>query len=130
MRSSDYHRSFSNNIITALLAGLLLGLAAFFLKIVMSGEISREIIYSPVAWFTLLLAASGFLMMQSALQGYVSKIIPIITGNSILVSVVLASIFLGELISILKWIGILLVLIGVFGLVEVRGNAKIKKRKR
>jgi uncharacterized membrane protein len=99
----------------AIAAGFLLGIAALFAKLAMS-EVSLLIIISPIAWMALLLAVAGFLLMQFALQGYVSKIMPIITGVSIIVAIVLAFIFLTETIAYVKWLGIFLVLAGVFGL--------------
>jgi drug/metabolite transporter (DMT)-like permease len=105
-----------NHNITAVIAGLLLGLGAFFLKLTLSGGISMDVIYSPYAWVTLVLSISGFLLMQKALQNYVSVVIPMITGVVILVSVFLAFVFLAEDISAIKWLGIALILIGVFGL--------------
>jgi drug/metabolite transporter (DMT)-like permease len=105
-----------NRTVTAVLAGLLLGVGAFFLKLVMNEGISMNIIYSPYAWITAVLAVSGFLLMQKALQNYVSVVIPMITGVVILVSVLLAYVFLAEAIAAIKWLGIALILIGVFGL--------------
>jgi len=115
LRGYDNNRGFSNNIVVATVAGFLLGIAALFAKLAMA-EVSLLIIISPTAWIALLLAIAGFLLMQFALQGYVSKIIPIITGVSILISVITAYIFLAEAISDIKWLGIFLVLAGVFGL--------------
>jgi transporter family protein len=102
----------------AVIAGLLLGFAAFFLKLVMS-EFSIAIIYSSFAWITLIFAVAGFLLMQKSLQGYISRIIPIITGVTILVSLMLAFVFLGENISYISFLGIFLVLAGVFGLAKL-----------
>jgi len=116
MRVSDRGRSNINHNMIAVVAGLLLGLAAFFLKLVMNEGISINIVYSPFAWITAVLAIAGFLLMQKALQSYVSVVIPMMTGIVILVSVLLAFLFLAESISFLKWLGIALILIGVFGL--------------
>lgn len=118
LRGSDTRRGFSNNTITVI-SGLLLGIATFFLKIVMSEKISMEIIYLPTAWITLILAILGFLLMQKALQSYVSVVIPVITGVVIMVSVLLAFVFLSEAISYLKLLGIFSILIGVFGLAKL-----------
>lgn len=98
-----------------MLAGLSLGLAAFFLKLAMSGDIYM-LIYSWNAWIAAIFSVTGFLLMQLALRGYVTVAIPTITGVSILISIVLSCAFLGETIHYLKWAGILLVLAGVFGL--------------
>lgn len=119
LRSSDSNRGFSDNTMKAVIAGLLLGLAAFFLKLVMSERIFMTVLYSPFAWTTLILAVAGFLLMQKSLQGYVSRIIPIITGVTILVSLMLAFVFLGEKISYISFLGIFLVLAGVFGLAKL-----------
>jgi drug/metabolite transporter (DMT)-like permease len=119
LRGSDNRRGFSDNIVISVAAGFLLGVAAFFAKLTMS-DISVLIIISPTAWIALIFAGAGFLLMQKALQGYVSKIIPIITGVSILVSVGLAFVFLGDMISYAKGLGIFLVLVGVFGLVKAK----------
>ena len=123
MRVFDRDRSNLNHTIASVFAGLLLGLGAFFLKLVMNEGISINIIYSPYAWITAILAISGFLLMQRALQSYVSVVIPMITGVVILVSVLLAFVFLAEAISSMKWFGIILILIGVFGLA---GKAEIR----
>jgi drug/metabolite transporter (DMT)-like permease len=116
MRLHDSGGDMLNHNITAVIAGLLLGLGAFFLKLTLSGGISMNIIYSPYAWVTALLAVVGFLLMQKALQSYVSIVMPLITGVVIFVSVFLAAVFLAEDISAIKWLGIALILVGVFGL--------------
>ena len=118
MRGSDRNRYLSDSIVLAILSGILLGLAGFCLKIVMSGELSMAIIFSPYAWIALLLAVGGFLLMQKSFQGYVSRAIPIINGFLIIVSVALAYVFLGETLSGIKMLGTFFVLIGVFGLVS------------
>lgn len=118
MRGSNRFRGFSDSIVGAVVSGVLLGTGSFFLKITMSGVISRMLIFSPIAWIALILMTTGFLFMQKSLQGYVSKAIPIINGFFIFVSVMLAFFFLGEAISALKWLGIFLVLAGVFGLLK------------
>lgn len=124
MRGFDISRNLADSTVLAVLSGILLGTSAFFLKITMSGELSRAVIFSPFAWLALLLAIIGFLLMQKSFQGYVSKAIPIINGFMIIFSVALAFVFLGESIPVIKWFGILLVLAGIFGMVGANEKKK------
>ena len=114
--------SSSINILIAVLAGILIGLAGFLVKLALGGIVLDSnfifsILLKPLAYLSGILGLAGFLLFQKALhRGKVSLITPIVTGMSIAVPVVLAFLFLSEIISTLKIIGIVLILVGVFGL--------------
>ena len=121
-RRSNGVRSNHNWLIVALVSGILYGLMAYFLKISLEGfglSAAGMLIFlsNPYTWLTGLIALSGFLLMQKALyEGHVTLVTPIIGGVSIIIPVVLAFLFLGEVISQIKWIGLILILIGTAGL--------------
>jgi drug/metabolite transporter (DMT)-like permease len=103
-------------------SGILLGLAAFMLKVGMSGIILDSwfivsALHSEALWIAAIFGIIGFLLMQRALHlEKVSIVTPTIGGVSIIIPVLLAYTFLGEAMSTMKWVGVVLVLIGVAGL--------------
>ncbi len=110
------------NILIAVFAGILIGLAGFLVKIalgsiVLDTSFIFSILQQPLAYLAGLFGLAGFLLFQKALhRGKVSLITPIVTGMGIAVPVVLAFLFLSEIVSTLKIAGIVLILVGVFGL--------------
>src|SRR3989338_7002415 len=120
-RSGFSRDSSSVNILVAVLAGILIGLAGISVKlalgtVVLDSNFIFSVLKQPLAYLAGFLGLAGFLLFQKALhRGKVSLITPIVTGMSIAVPVVLAFLFLSEIISTLKIIGIVLILVGVFG---------------
>ncbi len=109
-------------ILIAIAAGLLIGLASFVIKIVVSklslssGFISG-VAYNPISYIAALLGLIGFVLFQKSLQlGKVTMITPIMNGVSIIVPVLLAVLFLSEALPTLKLAGILLIVVGIIGL--------------
>jgi len=119
------HGSAGNNnpwVVSSLASGLLYGLMAFFLKVSLTGFSFTgpgllAFVSNPVAWLTGIIALAGFLLMQKALHGgNVTIVVPVIGGISIVVPVLLAFAFLGEAVTALKAIGIVLIIVGTTGL--------------
>lgn len=119
MRFRFGHRHRIGFIVLALLSGFLLGLGAFFLKISMSYlslSSMLSILLVPELWVSGILLITGFYFLQMALHsGFISIVMPVSIGTSIIIPAVLAFLFLNESISILKWAGIIFILFGVFG---------------
>lgn len=105
-----------------LAAGILMGLAAFGLKFgvaefSLTPTFLLDVLSSPIIWAFGIISIIGFLLMQKSLHGErVAIVAPMIGGISIALPVLLAWLFLAELISPLKWAGIVLILVGVAGL--------------
>jgi len=114
--------SSSVNILIAVLAGILIGLAGFLVKlalgsVVLDSNFIFSVLKQPLAYLAGILGLVGFFLFQKALyRGKVSLITPIVTGMGIVVPVILAVLFLQEIVSTLKIVGIVLILVGVFGL--------------
>ena len=123
VRSDPDRRYFSSVVILEMLiGGVLIGLAGFFLKAGVA-ELSLNmaaiggIVLNPVLWLAAIMGLAGFVLMQKSLHGEkVAIVAPMIGGISIILPVVLAWVFLAEIISPFKWAGIVLILIGVAGL--------------
>jgi uncharacterized membrane protein len=72
-----------------------------------------QIIMYPVSWIAAACGIAGFLLMQKAMhKEYMSIVLPVITGLSTLISVLLAFGVLNEVLSMTRWIGIVLVIVG------------------
>jgi multidrug transporter EmrE-like cation transporter len=98
-----------------------MGLVAYWLKTGLAGmaveSLVISVVASPFMWFLAILSIAAFLIMQKALHSHhVSLVSPMIGGISITLPVLLAFFWLGESISVIKWVGIALVLIGTAGL--------------
>lgn len=99
----------------SVLSGFFIGLATFFAKIAISyAGLLTLFITNPATWIAFVLALTGFLLLQKALQAdMISRAIPIVTGLSIIIPVLLAVSFLGESIEG-KYIAMVFVIAGVF----------------
>ncbi len=110
------------NLFLPVIAGVLLGLAAFLIKIVMTGaSFNMQFVFSfflnPLTWSAIISGLAGFLIFQKSLyRGKVSVAYPIVSGVSIAIPVAFAFLFLGEILSTIKIVGIVLILVGVTGL--------------
>lgn len=106
----------------SIIAGILIGFLAFFVKIVMTNIILDlflilKLVINPLIWLASIFGVLGFFFMQKALyKSNISRVIPVVAGFSILLPVLLAITFLGEFISFIKWIGIGLILLGIIWL--------------
>lgn len=121
--NSVHNRNIPGNVLTeASLSGTFLGLSAFFAKLSL-GLITLDLFFliqfllNPISWLAILFGILGFLLFQKALHDAdMSIVTPLVGGLSIVYPIVLALIFLGETVSVIKWIGIAFILIGVFWL--------------
>ena len=109
-------------LIAATLSGALYGFMSYFLKVSL-GSFSftpggiMVFVSNPLAWVTGILVLAGFLLMQKALHdGLVTIVIPIISGISIIIPVLLGVVLLGETLTTFQWFGVLLVIVGTAGL--------------
>ncbi|MBI4895493.1 MAG: hypothetical protein HY831_03295 [Candidatus Aenigmarchaeota archaeon] len=117
--------------ILASISGVLLGFSMFFVKIaISSGLFGIGFFINPLTWLAAGLGLAGFLIMQKSFHdGYVSVSISLIAGISIIIPVVLANMFLGEVVG-MDWLGIVLILLGVLilGFGSKHKEKKVKKR--
>ena len=110
------------SILMPVIAGILIGVAGYLIKIVMSSVSLNTgflvgVLMQPVAYVAGVLGLVGFLIFQKSLyKGKVSVVTPIMSGLSILIPVALAILLLGEPSPPLKLVGIVLILVGVAGL--------------
>ena len=99
------------------IAGILIGLGAFGLKfgvaeISLTPTFLLDVLSNPLIWVVGIISLVGFLLMQKSLHGEkVAIVAPMIGGISIILPGVLAWLFLGDVISTIKWAGIVLILI-------------------
>lgn len=104
------------------LAGILIGLAGFLVKIAMSKLTLSpifllDLLQNHLSYLAAAMGLAGFLLFQKSLYtGKISMVIPIINGLSILIPVALAFIFLAESASPMKIIGVVLIVIGIVGI--------------
>ncbi len=110
------------NILMPVIAGILIGVAGYLIKLVMSSislnaTFLVSILLQPLSYVAGVLGLVGFLIFQKSLyKGKVSVVTPIMSGIGILLPVALAIIFLGEPSPLIKLVGIVLILMGVAGL--------------
>src|SRR3989344_3340002 len=108
-------------VLMAVLAGIILGVATSLSNILLNSELT-QIFLMPTTWITACLALTGFLLMQLALsKAKISIVIPVITGLSIASAVFTAFVVLNESLTTMQTAGIVLILIGTFG-IAVRGR--------
>jgi drug/metabolite transporter (DMT)-like permease len=108
----------------AFIGGIALGLSGLFIRVVTTG-IPLDALFitaflsNPFSFFALMLGAYGFIHFQIALyKGKISLVIPIVSALSVVTPVILATIFLAEYVPAIRWLGILLILIGTIGISE------------
>jgi uncharacterized membrane protein len=71
----------------------------------------------PWSWLALAFGAAGFIYLQKALfSERVAYVVPTVSALSIVTPVVISSVILGEYVSLLRWIGLWLILVGVIGI--------------
>lgn len=121
-RTRNNRRGSGFSILMPVAAGVLIGIAGFVIKLVMSKitlspTFLFDILSSPLAYIAGVLGLAGFIIFQKSLYGgKVSTVTPIMNGLSILVPVILAVLFLAESLPTLKIIGVVFIVIGVAGL--------------
>lgn len=109
-------------IVIAVAAGLLIGLASFMIKTVVSGLVIGRpffitVFTNPLSYISGLIGLLGFILFQKSLKiGRVTMITPIMNGVSIIIPVLLAVVFLSEALPPLKLAGIFLIIAGIIGL--------------
>ena len=103
-------------VMIAVIAGIILGIATTLAKIVLNTTFN-SLLFMPITWITAFLALAGFVLMQLALnKANISIVIPVITGLSIASAVITAFFILGESLTTIQTAGIVLILIGTFGI--------------
>ncbi len=106
----------------AVLSGTILGAVAFLVKLFMvSAPLDSGffifLISNPLAWMAGVGGIAGFLLFQLALsRGKVTIVAPLVAGLGMIVPVIMAFAILQEPVSTAKWIGIVLIAMGVGGL--------------
>ena len=114
--------------VLASISGVLLGFSMFFVKITIFSGVGFFI--NPLTWLAAFLGLAGFLIMQKSFHdGYVSISISLIAGISIIIPVVLANLFLGEVVG-MDWLGIVLILLGVLILGFGSRHKELKKKQK
>lgn len=109
-------------LLMAVIAGLLIGLASFVIKMVVSGLSLTQlfpiiVLANPLSYLAGFLGILGFVLFQKSLQiGRITMITPIMNGISIIVPILLAVLFLSESLPALKLAGIVLIVVGIAGL--------------
>jgi len=112
-----------SGILVSIASGIIFGIGTLFVKLAISQPGFWAIITYPISWLALLFAITGFVLMQKAMhEEYVSIVVPMVTGLVTLISVVLAFIFLQEVITLSRWAGVLLILVGAFIIGMVKKN--------
>jgi uncharacterized membrane protein len=108
-------RGIAYSLLIAVVAGLILGAGTLFTKMAMTQETLtlETLILFPGSWLAVICGVVGFLLMQRAIYNeYMTIILPVVTGLSTLVSVLLAFTVLTENIAITRWIGVVIIIIG------------------
>ena len=113
----DYSRNSSDKyVLIAVLTGIILGIVTALAKIVLNTDFDA-LLFMPVTWITASIALAGFVLMQISLNKVnIYIVIPVITGLSIASAVITAFIILNESLTTMQTIGIVLILIGTFGI--------------
>ena len=103
-------------VMIAVIDGIILGIATTLAKIVLNTAFN-SLLFMPATWITAFLALTGFVLMQLSLnKANISIVIPVITGLSIASAVITAFFILGESLTTIQTAGIVLILIGTFGI--------------
>jgi multidrug transporter EmrE-like cation transporter len=97
-----------------LISGILLGLGAFILKIGFSNENLLLSFFSPPTILGAVILLAGFMLMQKSMHdSNVSVVAPVSMGLSIAIPTFLSFFLAGDYVSLLKWFGIIFILLGV-----------------
>ena len=110
-------RGIAYSLLIAVLSGMILGAGTLFTKMAMTQETLtlETLILFPGSWLAVVCGVVGFLLMQRAIYNeYMTIILPVVTGLSTLVSVLLAFVVLTENIAFTRWIGVAIIIIGTF----------------
>ena len=105
-------------------SGIALGMSGLFVKTATVGlpldaTLLLKFFLSPLSFFALAFGAYGLLYMQIALhKSDVTFVIPLVSALSVSTPIILATVFLGEYVPVVKWLGILLILIGTVGITK------------
>lgn len=107
-----------------ILSGTFTGISGLFARaaILESGEgmmFLTALLTHPMFWLSSLCGLLGFSYMQIALHKKdLSFVQPAVSSIAIVTPVILAVIFLNEIVPVLRWIGVGLLLLGIVGIHE------------
>lgn len=97
-------------------SGAALGLGALLLRVALTGVPGAQVLLSPLFWAGAALSFLGFLVMQHALsESHAALVMPALSGISVVVSVGLGALLLGEAFTALQAAGIALIVAGAAG---------------
>ena len=107
-------------IITAIIQSAFLAVAQFFMKVgmerVVDYSMSWAFFRSFLNWqlgLSLLLYIIGMIIYMFMLKSYSLSVIYPLTSISYIFTILLAMFFLGETVSVVRWAGVLFVMLGV-----------------
>ncbi|UCD02896.1 MAG: hypothetical protein JSV63_03895 [Candidatus Aenigmatarchaeota archaeon] len=108
----------------AVRGGIALGLSGLFIRVASTGlpldaSFIIQFFSNPFSIFALIFGIYGFINIQVALyEGKIAYVIPTVSATSVATPVILATIFLAEYVPAIRWLGMLLILIGTIGISE------------
>jgi multidrug transporter EmrE-like cation transporter len=83
----------------------------------MGSDFAFSFALGPWSLLALAFGAAGFLYLQKALYTErVAYVVPIVSALSIVTPVVMSAVLLDEYVSLMNWIGLWLILVGVIGI--------------
>jgi uncharacterized membrane protein len=100
----------------------MMGLSGLCVHLGMNGvrtgsDFAFSFIASPWSWIALAFGAAGFFYLQKALYTEkVAYVVPTVSSLSIVTPVVLSAVLLDDYVSLMRWIGLWLILVGVIGI--------------
>lgn len=105
-----------------IMSGILTGISGLFARVSMMGtgwDVSsiQSVISNPNLLLACLFGMGGFTYLQLALhKDDISFVEPAVSSIAIITPIVLAVIFLDELVPLIRWIGVGMLLLGVIGI--------------
>jgi uncharacterized membrane protein len=103
-------------------SGVVMGLSGLCVHLGMKGvrtapDFALLFVANPWSWFALAFGVTAFVYMQKALYAEkVAYVVPTVSALSIVTPVVISAVVLDEYVSLLRWIGLWLIMVGVIGL--------------
>lgn len=102
-------------------SGILMGISGIITRMAMinTGEFLtiESFIFNPLIWISSAFGIMSFVYLQISLHKYdISFVNPVVSSIAITTPVILAVIILDEYVSLSRWIGVGLIIIGVLGL--------------
>ena len=112
------------NFQAAFNAGIALGLSGLFVRVATTGipmnaAFIPSFFMSPFSFFALLFGIYGLVYLQISLyKNDIIFVVPLVSALSVATPIILATIFLDEYVPAIKWLGLLLILIGTVGMTK------------